>query len=237
VDHSRADFDRTHVFTAWGVWDLPFGRGQRWASDLPGFLNHIVGGWSATTIVTAMTGEPWGSLSGSSTNGNIRNSRADIRGPKPQPRFQFISRATGPVLFNLGDLIDIPTDPNFNCRNVLDAQGGSTTSYFCIPAPGSNGNLGRNVFNAPNFVNVDLGIMKNFNVTERWKIQFRAEFFNAFNHPNFDTPLGSTDGTTNFQSTFFGQTCCSSVSTPSTTSLISIGEAARVIQFALKIMF
>ncbi|MCI0701411.1 MAG: hypothetical protein L0241_10055, partial [Planctomycetia bacterium] len=133
--------------------------------------------------------------------------------------------------------------------------------FFAPPAPGSNGNQGRNMFTGPGYWNVDLGVTKVFPITERINLQFRAEFFNAFNHANFDNPLTSTDGTTSlfgnlsvatdandrpivangqFVPTFnadFARTCCVSVSTPSTTSLISVGEAARVIQFALRVNF
>ena len=231
-DRGRSDFDRTHVFVGHWVWDLPFGRGQRWGRNVAASLNHIIGGWTGTGILTWMTGEPWSTLSGQFTNGNIRASRADIRGPMPEPRLQEVAGTTGPVLFNLDDLIDDPKDPNFNCSQVVGTQ-----SFFCIPPPGSNGNQGRNMFSAPNYFNLDLGITKRFNISERWNLQFRAEFFNALNHPNFDNPLNSTDGSTTFTSGTFAQTCCVTVSTPSTASLISIGEAPRVIQFALRLNF
>lgn len=231
-DRGRSDFDRTHVFIGHWVWDLPFGRGQHWGNGVPAALNQIIGGWTATGIVTIMSGEPWGVLSGSLTNGNIRNSRADIRGPRPQARVQEIAGVTGPVLFDLGPLITDTLDANYGCRQVVNTQ-----SFFCVPAPGTNGNQGRNIFSGPNYWNVDLGVTKAIRITERVNLQVRAEFFNAFNHPNFDNPLNSTDGSTNFRSTLFAQTCCVTVSTPSTTSLISVGEAARVIQIAMRLNF
>ena len=64
---------------------------------------------------------------------------------------------------------------------------------FAIPAPGSNGS-GRNIFRGPNYWNVDLGIVKLFDITERFKLQFRTEMFNAFNHPNFDNPRSASVG-------------------------------------------
>lgn len=237
LERSRSDFDRTHVFTAHFVYDLPFGRGQRWGQGANAFLNHLIGGWTGTGIMTVMTGEPWSVLSGQFTNGNIRASRADIRGPLPEARLQEVAGTTGPVMFNLGTLINNPADPNHLCRNVLDGSGMPTQSFFCIPPPGANGNIGRNMFNGPNYWNVDLGVTKQFNLTERWNLQIRAEFFNAFNHANFNNPLTSSDGSTSFTSTLFAQTCCESLSTPSTTALISVGEAARVIQIAARLNF
>ncbi len=222
VDRGRSDFDRTHVMTGYGIWDLPFGRGQRWGENMSGVLNHLIGGWSATSILTVMAGEPFSVISGRLTNSNIRSSRADMAGPPPATGVFFdVPGITGPVVF--------PT-------SVLP-QTNPTGTPFSIPPPGSSGNQGRNLFNGPRLFNLDLGLAKRFKLTERVNLQFRAEFFNAFNHPNFDNPLGSTDGTTSIASTNFARTCCVNVSTPSTTSVISVGEAPRVIQFALRVGF
>ncbi|MGK4495631.1 hypothetical protein ACSLVN_27870, partial [Klebsiella pneumoniae] len=57
-------------------------------------------------------------------------------------------------------------------------------SAFAIPAPGQDG-MGRNVFVGPSYWNLDLGVTKQFNVTEKVRLQLRAEAFNALNHPNF----------------------------------------------------
>jgi len=228
VDRGRSDFDRTHSFVGHVIYDLPFGRGQRYAADVPGWLNQLVGGWTGTSIVTITSGEPWSVLSGQFTNGNIRASRADILQRPPTGIFHNVSGVDGPTVFS---------------QDVLQ----NLSTYFAIPAPGSNGNSGRNIFTGPSYWNVDLGITKQFNVTERIDLQFRAEMFNVFNHPNFDNPLTSTDGVTSAfagnSSTFqspnadFARVCCTAVTTASTSSLISVGEAARVIQFALRLNF
>ena len=68
---------------------------------------------------------------------------------------------------------------------------------FAAPAQYSFGNLGRNAVRGPGFKNFDLGMFKNFNFTEQWRLQFRAEAFNAFNNTNFSNPGGSF-GTPNF---------------------------------------
>jgi hypothetical protein len=57
------------------------------------------------------------------------------------------------------------------------------------PPPGTNGLVGRNSVTGPGISNLDFSLVKNFSVTERQKVQFRAEFFNLFNHPNFDIPV------------------------------------------------
>jgi hypothetical protein len=84
---------------------------------------------------------------------------------------------------------------------------------------------------------MDIGIQKVFQVTEALRLQFRSEFFNIFNHVNFDNPGGATDGSNQITSSIFGRTCCEAVAPSSTQNIIQTGEAARVIQFALKLQF
>jgi|SRR5665213_160296 len=95
---------------------------------------------------------------------------------------------------------------------------GAAGSVF--PTPSANnpfGNLGRDAFRAPGLAQLDLGITKNFSVTERMKVQFRSEFFNILNHTNFGLPNQQAN------STAFGS--ITSTNTP------------RQIQFGLKLLF
>src|SRR5262249_34398350 len=110
------------------------------------------------------------------------------------------------------------------------------SSAFAIPAPGSDG-AGRNIFVAPSYWNLDLGIAKSFQLTEGFRLDFRTEMFNAFNHTNFDNPRDASTGSPSVTSTLFGQTCCAAVAPPTTQTIIQTGEASRVIQFALKLKF
>jgi len=59
---------------------------------------------------------------------------------------------------------------------------------FAVPAPGTFGTCAPNKFHGPGIQMVDLSLFKQFMITERVRFQFRAEFFNAFNHPNFSNP-------------------------------------------------
>jgi hypothetical protein len=135
-------------------------------------------------------------------------------------------------VFNAG-----PLDVATNCRDLGNG------SRLCIPGPGEYGS-GRNTFQGLGYWNLDLGLMKQFNLTERVKLQFRAEFFNALNHTNFENPgnpAGAAFGfnilTSDLTSTLFGQTCCIAASTPNSATIIATGEPPRVIQFALKVSF
>ena len=120
--------------------------------------------------------------------------------------------------------------------NVIGPVLFADASAFKLPDPGTNGS-GRNIFEAPGYSNLDLGIQKLWRVTEAVRLQLRAEMFNAFNHPNFDNPRDASVGSPSFRSTVFAQTCCATVAPPSTQTIIQTGESSRVIQFALKLQF
>jgi hypothetical protein len=70
-------------------------------------------------------------------------------------------------------------------RAVRELAGASS---FAAPALGSFGTLGKGALRGPGLFNTDAGIYKNFAIKERFTVQFRAEFFNIFNHPNFYSP-------------------------------------------------
>ena len=206
-----SDFDRTHVLTAASVWDLPVGRGKRFLHDIPGPLNHLLGGWTINTIYTYMTGEPFQVNSGQLTSNAAHVSRALVLDPNVRARLQELPNVIGPVVFE-------------------------NNQAFAIPPPGSNGS-GRNIFRGPSYWNVDLGIVKLFSISERVRLQFRTEMFNAFNHPNFDNPRSASVGSPTVTSSQFGRTCCTTVAPNTSTNVIQTGESARIIQFGLKLQF
>jgi len=226
LDRSVSDFDNTHVLVAHMLWDVPLGRDRRYLASAPGFVSQIVGGWSLTGIFNYQSGEPFSIHSGAATASTSHISRADIIGPKPKTGLFDVPNVLGPVVFESSGF-----DPTTNC--VTTSNGGK----MCIPAPGQNGNQGRNVFRGPAYWNFDFGTLKNFSINERFKLQFRAEFFNLFNHVNFENPRNSTAGSTQITSSALGQVCCISASTASTATVIATGESPRVIQFAFKLSF
>ncbi len=237
LDRTRSDFDDRHAIVADTLYELPFGRGRTWGSNWPGYVNQVLGGWTVTGIFTYLSGEPFSIISGVRTANGFKVSQASLHGPFPSTDLQNASGITGPVEFPTGSLINNPTDPNFNCRQVTGTQ-----SFFCIPPPGGQG-LARNSGQGPGFWNLDFGVIKGFRLTERVGMQFRAEFFNVFNHANFENPRNSTTADSNdraannLRSTVFGQACCVTSSLPSSATVNANGEPNRVIQFALKISF
>ena len=171
-ERARSDFDRRHVVTSNWIYELPLGKGQRFA-NLGGMLNHIVGGWSLNGIYTFMSGEPFSVRSGARTSNYSHESRADLVGALPKAALLEKPNVVGPVVF-----------PN------ADA--------FKLPAPGTNG-IGRNTFEASGYWNFDLGIHKRFDLTERVTLQFRTEMFNALNHANFNNPTSTINSATTGQ--------------------------------------
>jgi hypothetical protein len=161
-----------------------------------------------------MSGEPFSVYSGVRTSNNSHTSRAAIVGPQPAVKYQDVPGVAGPVVFDQGLVGPV----------------------FAFPAPGSDGS-GRNLFRAAPYWNIDLSAVKRFDITERVKMQFRAEAFNALNHPNFDNPRDASVGSPAITSSLFSQVCCATVAPPTTQSIIQTGESARVIQLGLKIEF
>ncbi len=228
LDRSRSDFDNRHVLVAHGLFQLPFGRGKRWGGGWPAVVNHVLSGWTLSGIYTYESGEPFTVNSGIRTVNGAKVSPAALLGPMPDSSLQFVPDIKGPVVWNVTPALD----PSSNCKQVI-----GTESSFCIPAAGQYG-MGRNTAQGPSFWNFDFGVLKKFPVTERVGLEFRSEFFNVLNHPNFENPRNAAGGgSPSLTSSRFGQTCCVTSSLPSSATVIAIGEPNRVIQFALKITF
>jgi hypothetical protein len=233
LDRSLSDFNNTHVLLTSMLYDFPIGRGKKFAAATPHWLNQIIGGWSLTGLFIYQSGEPYTISSGARTSNALHNSTALIVGPNIRGgQLQSASGIIGPVMYRTGGFITAPlSDPHLNCQNVTGTQ-----TFFCIPPPGQNGS-GRNTAQGPNYWNLDSGLLKNFDLTERFKLQFRAEFFNVLNHPNFENPRNATQGSPTVTSGLFGQTCCATAAVASAQNVNPVGEPMRVIQLGLKLNF
>ncbi|MEJ5369212.1 MAG: TonB-dependent receptor [Bryobacteraceae bacterium] len=212
-ERARSDYDQRHVLNIAGVYELPFGRGKTWLGNAGRALDLLVGGWSISGLYTYQSGEPFTVRSGALTHNASAQSRAALAPGATLPKAKLQSKAgvIGPVLF-------------------------PDASAFTFPEPGELG-LGRNIFQGPSFHNLDASVSKLFLATERIKVTFRGEFFNALNHPNFRNPRDASVGSPAITSTVFGQTCCITLSTASSATTNQNGESWRVIQLALRISF
>jgi len=212
-ERARSDFDQRHVVNITGIYELPFGQGKRIFGNVGRAVNTIVGGWSVNGIYTFQSGEPFTVRSGFLTHNFSSQSRADLRSGVELPKSQLQDKqgVVGPVFFQNADA-------------------------FAIPAPGGLG-MGRNMFQGPVYWNLDASVAKGFQITERVKLVFRAEAFNALNHPNFRNPRDASVGSPAINSTVFGQACCVTLSTASSATTNQNGESWRVLQLALKLSF
>src|SRR5579885_1313448 len=153
ADKGLATYDVQHMFSANATYELPFGRGQRLASGLSGFVNGLVSGWWVNSIVTAQGGFPFSpQLSyNPSNNGDTRN---PVR-PFVNPAF------TGPVILGSPDKW---FDPN---AFLAPPNNAANAGFY--------GNLGRNTLRGPGLATWDFSTMKDTKLHERWNLQFRAE--------------------------------------------------------------
>jgi len=232
LDRAVSDFDNRHVIASSMLYEFPFGRNKKFAGNVPTWLNYVIGGWSMTHIFNYQSGEPFTINSGVFTVNSTHVSTAVMTGDQPGTHIIYnVPNVTGPVLYTTGGIINSITSPNLNCQLLT-----SDNTKFCIPAAGQNG-AGRNTVRGPGFWNLDSGLMKNFAVTERFNLQFRAEAFNVLNHPNFDNPRNATTGSPTITSSVFGQLCCGTAAVGSSSQVNPIGEPMRVLQLSLKLNF
>jgi len=132
-------------------------------------LRSVVGGWQTTGIFQYQTGLPITILAGTdSSQIGIAQDRAQYLGGNPY--------GAGGCRPGEAPCVDF-----FN------------PAVFGIPAIGSFGNVGKGMLRGPNFWNWDMGFFKNLNVDERVRVQLRVEFFNIFNHTNFNPLPGQND--------------------------------------------
>ena len=160
---SVSDFDMTHQINANWVYDLPFGRKQRWGAGWNRALDAALGGWSWSGLYKWTTGLPFGVQNGFQfpTNWDL-NGYANLVGPKPTTGA--FTNATG----------------NINMfQNVTSAL-----ASFDYPFPGQVGS--RNVLRGPGYFTVDTAVRKTWNFTERQSLTFSAEAFNLTNSVRFD---------------------------------------------------
>jgi hypothetical protein len=196
ADYGRASFDVRNSAVINATYDLPFAAGHT-SREHP-WAERLIGRWQLSGIQTVQSGLPFTpQLSYNPSNdGDTRN---PVR-PSWNPNF------TGPVILG---------GPNqyFN------------PNAFSQPLPGTYGNVGRNVLQGPSLVETDLSLTKTFPFSERLNLQFRSEFFNIFNHTNFNVPNPVV-----FASATGGPSSTAGVITATTTT-------SRQIQFGLKLMW
>jgi hypothetical protein len=180
-ERGPSSFDVEFVNVTSIVYQLPFGKGKRFGSNMNPVLDAVLGGWELNTINTANTGAPIDVSYSPSTANDVTGLTNDYRGEAILRPNVTGSAASGQT----------------TAQMVNNYFAGYT--FSTPPAYGPFGNVGRNSFRAPGLVQWDLGAYKNFRILERAQLQFRSEFFNVLNHTNFGLPTAIST------STSFGQ--------------------------------
>ena len=183
-----SNYSLTNMFVLSGVYALPVGRGKSLLSTPNRFLQAIAGNWNIGTIVTLDSGRPFDVLAGADVT--------NTGGPGQR------AERTGAN----------PYAPRQTYKNWLNKAA------FTTPAAFTFGNESRNDLKGPTYRDVDFNAFKDFSVTNRATLQFRAEFFNVINTTNYAQPDN------NVQSGSFGQ-------------ILSAAGPGREIQFAVKALF
>ena len=156
---NREAFSARHKAVISAVIDLPFGTGQRYLSGAPGVVNNVVGGWRLIPITIFQSGQFF---------------NPTFSGSDPSSTNSF------------GGLPDRICDGNLGGQRSIERW--FDPACFTAPPPGRFGNSGVNVLERPGLNLIHLAIVKQFNLSERFKLEWVAGMSNLFNHPHFRPP-------------------------------------------------
>jgi len=190
AEYGPSAFDVRHQVVVSYLYELPFGKGRTFMRNANEVVDQFLGGWNIGGITNWHSGFPFTVRASTLRDFSGFNQFADrVNVIAPIPRL------------------------NFDNPNAV-----FTSAPFADPGAGSIGDMGRNALRGPNYTDFDFSLQKNFPITESKKFQFRADFFNLLNHPNFGLP------TANLNSGQFG-------------TISSMNGNPRLMQLALRFDF
>lgn len=195
LDRGLSTFDARHRIVLSFLYELPFGKGKPIGGSLRGPAGFLVSGWQVNGIASFQSGQPR----------SVPHS-----GLAPIAGSFVVSRANRVGPGNCSEC-------RRNIRKNPVVGPWFRLTDFQVPEPRTFGNAGRNILIAPGINNWDLSVLKNMQLAENTRLQFRAEFFNAFNHAQFGPPV-------------------TSLADPNYGRILSANEP-RDIQFALRLEF
>jgi Carboxypeptidase regulatory-like domain/TonB-dependent Receptor Plug Domain len=231
-DWGPADFDIRNVFHINGTYELPLGQNKKYLANIGKFGNQAVGGWSVNWLATLQGGQPIVLSCPNPTTSGTNCNALQVPGQSQKLGLKTRTETTGKI-----DLFWFGNPAAFNQPCQLGANGQLLTPLTptgCVPLQGLailGDRPGQSV--GPGFHRLDFSAFKGFQISDRISMQFRAEFFNILNHPNFNAPNFGGNGVTaiggsgTFNNAAFGQ-------------IGSTRDAPydpRQIQFALKLYY
>ena len=209
-DYGLCDFDITNVFHFSGLYEIPVGHGRQFLSNSGKAVDAIVGGWSTNWILTLQGGQPGTVPCATATTTYYGCYAFLVPGQSVTAGPHDVNQWLNPAAFQ--------TPPVATAIGQSDYSpiGGSPTQFY-----------------GPGFHRLDFSLFKNFLITERIRLEFRAEFFNLTNTPNFSPPgfggngVSAAPGSLDYTSSAFG----------TINSTRDGNNDQREIQFALKLYF
>lgn len=204
ADYGLAPFDIRNVFHFNGTYEIPVGKGKKFLGDASGWKNQIIGGWATNWLLTLQDGQPITLACPSATAAGL--ACGDLRVPGQPLDLGLHTDSNG--------LISWFGNPKAFTQPCILGPGGvpeAGTPTGCVPLKGIAALGGLTQVPGPGYHRLDWSVFKNFPITESKYLQFRAEFFNITNHPNFNAPnfggngVVSIPGSGNYTSSTFGE--------------------------------
>jgi hypothetical protein len=194
LDKRRLSFDRTHVFKLNGIYELPFGRGKTFATNVNGFIDRVIGGWQIGAIFNKYSGQPLTFVAQNTINtfGTVSATgfTPNVVGQIPGGEVQRVGN--GVIYFNnLTQIVDpnvanlVSTLRPFSTLRAIASNG---TPILVNPGPGQLGNLGQNSFSGPGTFRFDVNVIKRIKITERVTLQLGATAQNLTNTEQYGNP-------------------------------------------------
>ena len=236
ADYGLANFDIRNVLHFSGGYELPFGKGKQYMGEASGAKNAVVGGWAVMWAVTMQGGQPFKIDCPSATAAGSSCYAFVLPGRNPRTSIH-INPDGNPAMLNAAAFAQ-------PCE-----VGSPGTPAGCVVETTPAGMLGGNQpsqIAGPPFYRWDLSLFKNFQLTERTRLEFRSEFFNILNHPNFNYPgfggngVVAVSGSTDFSKHVDPITGAVTYGSGTFGEIGSTRDApysSREIQFALKLYF
>jgi hypothetical protein len=177
ADYASCYYNSNNIVSAYATYELPVGRNKKFGANMNSVANQVVGGWTASTILSTHTGFPLAVYGSGDFTGT------GSRGSRPDCGVQTVYKRSHPAAVLSNGLV------------WMDKSG------FSDPAKGTFGNCpAQGPVTGPGYFDMDISLMKNFHFTEAAFLQFRTDFLNAFNNVN----LGQANTNYNKTSSTFG---------------------------------